>query len=108
MVASSKVYFNVNTATPKGVYPPVPHASADSYDLLMTENTGPRSIPFDHVNTHDETILMVSGSYSTRIGTERVTVNQGDVLIIRKGVSHGDIQTGPEGYRALQIESNVG
>lgn len=98
------IQFNIYNSTPLGVYPPAPMARADAYDLMMTENAGPRSIPFDHVNSHDETIVMVKGSYSTRVGTQRVVVNEGDVLIIPQGVSHGDIETGATGYKVLQIE----
>lgn len=99
------ISFNVYSSPPRGVYPPQPMARADKYDLMMTENAGPRSIPFNHINDRDETIVMLSGAYTTRVGTQRVTVNQGDVLVIRKGIPHGDIETGPSGYRVLQIES---
>jgi mannose-6-phosphate isomerase-like protein (cupin superfamily) len=83
-------------------------ARADAYDLMMTESDGPRRIPFNHVNTRDETVVMISGNYSTRIGTQRVQVNTGDVLVIPRGVPHGDIETGPGGYKVLQIENNLG
>lgn len=101
------IAFNVYNSQPQGVYPPQPMARADSYDLMMTDNAGPRYIPFNHVNEADETIVMIKGSYSTRVGTQRVQVNEGDVLVIPAGVSHGDIETGPSGYRVLQIEKRL-
>ena len=101
------IQFNIYNSMPKGVVPRQPMARADAYDLMMTSNEGPRSIPFNLVNEADETIVMLKGSYSTRMGTQRVQVNEGDVLVIPAGVSHGDIETGPSGYRVLQIEKKV-
>ncbi|MBY0402378.1 MAG: cupin domain-containing protein [Cyanobacteria bacterium] len=101
------VSFNVFTSVPRGVYPPIPMAKADTYNLMMTQSQGPRSVAFNHINDRDETIVMIEGSYSTRVNTNRVTLNTGDVLVIKKGTPHGDIETGPQGYKALQIESNT-
>jgi mannose-6-phosphate isomerase-like protein (cupin superfamily) len=101
------VAFNVFSAAPQGVFPPVPHARADRYNLMLTQNDGPRQIPFNHVNDRDETVVMLSGSYTTRVGTQRIAVNEGDVLVIRAGIPHGDIETGSTGYRVLQIEGNA-